>query len=247
MQLPRLVEKMGLVWDQAAGWPQELGVRPRYPTTLQGCSRTNQSLRIFLSLSPQCGQLWLLCFLPGFLSESVGTTYRSRKLFKILGMINIQAVQSQVMSLMVTCPSYSPHLQKVLIHTYLGDIAGLVPDHRNKSGVTRKRHNLYAGRGCCLKFVKNITPVKCSNMRNACNGRGRFQKTTLTWGQMFTPEELCIKSLAPSWPAGPSGWHKLVLQRFQDTRSRVCSSSHIYCLCQLPASSVIRDNNGTSL
>lgn len=137
----------------------------------------------------------------------------------------------------VTCPSYSSHPQKMLIQAYLGDIAALVPDHRNKASTANKAsHNPFAGGGSYLQFVKNASIVKSNKMRYACNVTGRFHKTTVTWGQMFTPEQLCIKSLVPS-----CGQLTLVLWRLLS----LLLSQHLLSMPapSLSFSSVTRNNN----
>lgn len=76
--------------------------------------RTEQPLRSSFSSLHNAGNSDCLAS-TGFLSESLGTTWRSRKLYKILGILITQAIQSQKMSQMVTCPSDSSHPREMPI------------------------------------------------------------------------------------------------------------------------------------
>ena len=55
------------------------------------------------------------------------------------------------------------------LQAYLRDIAGLVPDNCNKVEYhNQASHNLFAGGGSCLQFVKNAISMKQNKTRPAC-------------------------------------------------------------------------------
>lgn len=136
MQLLGPGEKAGLVQDRSAGaagaWQQISASLP--PADAEELTSLSDFPFDCLCL---VGSHDRLAF-PGLLINSVRTAHRNRKLFRLLDMITVQALQSQVMSQMVPCPSDSSHLRKMLLQAHLGDIAGLAPDHRNKASVTSK-------------------------------------------------------------------------------------------------------------
>ena len=63
------------------------------------------------------------------------------------------------------------HLPPLLLQAYFRDIVGLVPDHHKKVS-----HNLFAGGGSCLQFVKTATSMKCNEAKH--NKRRHAYKTT---------------------------------------------------------------------
>ena len=50
--------------------------------------------------------------------------------------------------------------QALLLQTHLGNVAGLAPDHCDKSSIAVKRVIFFAGGESCLQLVKNTTSVK---------------------------------------------------------------------------------------
>ena len=65
------------------------------------------------------------------------------------------------------------------MQTHLGDIAGLVPAHRNKASLPIKEALSFAGGGSCLQFVK-MAPVKCSKATGARRRRACIYILTIS-------------------------------------------------------------------
>lgn len=57
----------------------------------------------------------------------------------------------------------------IIMQAYLGDVAGSVPDHRNKASIAIKQatYNLFAPGGSCLPFVKHTESVELNQRRCA--------------------------------------------------------------------------------